>query len=65
MSRIADMASGDRRQRSHSQPTPEAEVPSPISTATPAESPKGPTLAGPSEADSSETGSSSIIIFFI
>ena len=54
------MAPGDRRRCSHSQSIPEAEVPSLISIAALALSPEGPSLTGPSEADSSD-----IIILFI
>ena len=54
------MVPGDRRRRSHLQSTSETEVPSPISTATPAPLPKGTALVDLSEADPSD-----IIILFI
>ena len=59
------MASGDKRQCSRLQPTFEVEAPSLISTAAPAESLKGPALAGSSEVGPSEMSPSGIIIFFI
>ena len=70
MLKIIGMASEDRRRCSHSQPTPEAEVPSPIFTIALVESPEGPILVdpsevGPSEMDPSEVDPNGIIILFI
>ena len=65
MSRIAGIASGDRRRRSRSLSTSEVEVPSSISIAAPAPSSEGPALADLSETGSSETNLLGIIIPFI
>ena len=59
------MAPGDGQRRSRSQPTLEAEAPSPISTTAPIESPESPALASLNEVGLSKTDPSGIIILFI